>query len=175
MSWSSCSRRSATPRTRSATNRPGWTGSSASTASGGTPLASASYSRDRARSRASRRVPTAIVLSGSGEVLAGASVDLYSIPDVHEQRHLDDEPGLKGRRLSRPRNAVPLQARLGGDHCELGRGRQVDADDLSLVHLKDGRVALFQVVGCNSEGRPGRRQLVIGAGVHEHVVVPVDV
>ena len=47
---------SPTPATRSAANGAGSTGSSASTSAGVTPLVSASYSSDSARSRAWRRL-----------------------------------------------------------------------------------------------------------------------
>src|SRR2546425_8319405 len=141
-----------TPATMSLTNGSGVRTCSSSTAAGEQPLASASYSNESARSRASRRVPTlsltyARQTSDTGDVLAATGVDLDAVAGVDEQGHLDGEARLHRGRLATRRRPVALEARLGVGHFHLDGGREVDADDLVLVHLQDRVVALEQEAG----------------------------
>src|SRR5436305_3585301 len=124
---SSSSRCSPTPATTSAANAVGSTGSPASTAAGGRFLLSASYNRDRARSRAWRRLPPRSVTSHPGQVLAAARVDLDLVARVDEQGDLHDEAGLQGGRLAGAGHPVALDAGLGLGHVQLDRRRHVDA------------------------------------------------
>src|SRR5437868_484537 len=107
------------PRTSSDANGAGSTGSSAMTSAGVTPLVSASYSSDRARSRAWRRVAARALTTGEGhpcldpgEVVARAGVDLDVVAGVDEQRHLHHQPRLERGRLAGARHPVALDPGL---------------------------------------------------------------
>src|SRR3712207_4547863 len=114
---------SPTPATSSTAKRSGSTASPASTSSGLSPLASASYRRDRARSRAWRRVrrlgtaggggPEALTRSDPGEVLAAPGVDLDAVAGVDEKGHGDHQARLEGGGLAGPRHPVALDPGLG--------------------------------------------------------------
>src|SRR5262245_16975601 len=109
--------------------------------------------------------------SGAREILARARVDLHTLAGVDEERHLHHETRLERRRLARARHPIALDAGLGHRDLELDRGRQVDADDLLVVHREDRGVAFLQVVDGRADRVARDVQLVVGLVVHEDVVV----
>src|SRR6266508_2131872 len=128
--------------------------------------ASDSYRTSRARLRALLRAD----MSGdAAEVFPGPGVHLDLLAGGQEQRDLDLVPGLQLGGLGAAGGAVALQARLGVLEGELDRGRELDVQRAALVHRDDRRLVLQQEVRRVADELRRDVDLLVVAGVHEHV------
>ena len=109
----------------------------------------------------------------AAQVLAGAGVDGDDFADADERRHGDLQAGLQHGRLVLGGGGGALHGRLGLDHLQLDRRRQLEAQRLAFVEDHVG-LGVFLHVGHQLADQVGlQRVLVAGFDVHEDVAVAV--
>src|SRR5665647_2323446 len=155
---------------------------SSSVATGSVPRRSDSNSRSSACLRAlcraevrGRALSCGALTSDAAEVAAIARVDLHLLAGHDEQRDLDLQAGLDGRRLGAAGRPVTLQAGLGVGDLELDRRGHVDEERDALVDGHRDRAVLEEVVLGVAHRLFRDDELRVVGVVHEHVAVAVVV
>src|SRR5437588_10850149 len=80
------------------------------------------------------------------QILAAPGVYLYAVALVHEEGHVDRDAGLEGGGLGSTGSGVAPHARLAAGDLEHDGGRQINVNELVVVHEHVDRVAFADIV-----------------------------